>query len=109
METSNATSLASQRMLHGRLGQWADQAYEQEVDRLAPRLLARELQFQEPAGLQRSWGAADVGYATDLANICRNAIVAGAISQEEFDDLFRAYLVVHGNQVDEPTYVIIEA
>ena len=55
METSNAASLASQRLLHGRLGQWAGQAYEQEVDRLVPRLLARGLQLLEPATLQRSW------------------------------------------------------
>ena len=109
METSNAASLASQRLLHGRLGQLAGQAYEQEVDRLAPRLLARELQVLEPATLQRSWGSPDPGYSTDLTNICRQAIEAGDISHEEDDELFRADLVIQGRKEGKPIYVVIEA
>ena len=109
METSNAASLASQRLMHGRLGQLAGQAYEQQVDRLAPRLLARQLQVLDPATLQRSWGAPDTGYANVLADICRQAVEAGHISQEEDDELFRADLVIQGRKAGEPIYVVIEA
>ena len=88
---------------------WAGQAYKQEVDWLAPRLLARVLQIQELQAFQRSWGAPDAGYATDLTNICRNAIEKGDISQEEDDELFRADLVIQGRKEGAHIYVVIEA
>ena len=88
--------MESQRLLHGRLGKWAGQACEQQVDRLAPSLLARLLRVLEPVTLRRSWGAPAPGCATDLASVCRNTIGRGAVSQEEDDELFRADLVVQG-------------
>ena len=44
-----------------------------------------------------------------MTDICRQALEAGYISQEEDDDLFRADLVVHGSHSGELTYVVIEA
>ena len=49
------------------------------------------------------------GTATDLADICRQAVEAGHISQEEDDELFRADLVIQGRKEGEPIYVVIEA
>ena len=109
LEASNSASLASQRVLHGRIGQLAGRDYEEEIDRLAPRLLARELDVQNAIILQRSWGAPDPYYAQDLASICRQALETGTISQEEDDDLFRADLVIQGTRHGTPVYVVIEA
>ena len=75
LDTSNAASLASQRMLHGRLGQLAGRDYKEKAERLAPRLLARELDVQDAAILQRGWTTPLLEYAPDLSNICRQALV----------------------------------
>ena len=75
-------TLASQRMLHRRLGQLASRDYEQEAAQLVPRLLARELDVQDPAVLQRGWTTPDPEYAPDLSNICRQALERGDINQE---------------------------
>ena len=93
LDASNAASLASQMMLHGRMGQLAGHDYEHEAERLAPRFLARELDVQDAAVLQRGWTAPAPEYAPDLINICRQALERGDINQEEDDDLFRADLV----------------
>ena len=109
LDASNAASLASQRMLHGRIGQLAGQDYEQEAERLAPRLLARELDVQDAAVLQRGWTTPPPEYAQDLSNICRQALERGDINQEEDDDLFRADLVLQGRRQGVPVYAVIEA
>ena len=98
-----------QRMLHGRMGQLADHDYEQEAERLAPRLLARELDVQDAAVLQRGWTTPPPEYAQDLSNICRQALERGDINQEEDDDLFRADLVLQGRRQGVPVYEVIEA
>ena len=109
LETSNTASLASQRVLHGRMGQLAGRDYEQEVERLAPRLLARRLEVQDAIILQRGWTTADPEYAQDLSNICRQALERGDISKDEDDDLFRADLVLQGRCQGIPVYAVIEA
>ena len=93
-----------QRMLHGRMGQLAGHDYEQEAERLAPRLLARELDVQDAAVLQRGWTTPTPEYAQDLSNICRQALERGDINQEEDDDLFRADLVLQGRRQGVPVY-----
>ena len=98
-----------QRMLHGRMGQLAGHDYEQEAERLAPRLLARELDVQDAAVLQRGWTTPTPEYAQDLSNICRQALERGDINQEEDDDLFRADLVLQGRRQGVPVYEVIEA
>ncbi|CAI8035588.1 hypothetical protein GBAR_LOCUS19939 [Geodia barretti] len=109
LETSNAASLASQRLLHGRLGQLAGGDYEQQVDRLASRLVAREMDVLNAVTLQRSWGPPDPDYARSLANICRRAVETGAISPEEDDELFRTDLVLQGVKEGTTVYVVTEA
>ena len=42
-------------MLHRQIDQLAGQDYDQEAERVAPRLLARELDIQDAAVLQRGW------------------------------------------------------
>ena len=110
LDASNAASLASQRMLQGRMGQLAGHDYEQEAERLAPRLLSRELDVQDAAVLQRvGWTTPTPKYAQDLSNICRQALERGDINQEEDDDLFRADLVLQGRRQGVPVYAVIDA
>ena len=109
LDASKAASLASQRMLHGRMGQLAGQDHEQEVERLAPRLLARELDIQDAAILQRGWTTPPPEYAQDLSNICRQALERRDINQEEDDDRFRTDLVLQGRRRGVLVYAVIEA
>ena len=109
LQSSNAASLASQRLLHGRMGQLAGQNYEQEAERVAPRLLARELDIQDATVLQRGWTTPTPDYAQDLSNICRQALQRGDINQEEDDDRFRADLVLQGRRQGFPVYAVVEA
>ena len=66
--------------------------YEQEVERVAPRLMAKEVEVQDAAILQQVWTPTDPEYAQDLGKICRQALEKRDISQDEDDDLFRAFL-----------------
>ena len=98
----------SRRLLHGPLGQLAGRHYEEEADRVIRRLLAREMDILETATLQRSWAAPDPGYATDLPNICTEALNSGAIDAAEDEELSGADLVVLGRKNDRPFFGVIE-